>query len=145
MIFENARFDQPETIKADVDGVEMFIPVDNRNRFYRELVEQGVSIAPYVAPAAPVPNLSFAQLVIGIVQQGWVTEAEGDAWLEGRLPATVRGVIQQLPQAQRFVAKAKATRPSVVERNDPLVAAMAAAQGVTEEELDAFFRVFSMV
>ena len=29
-------------------------------------------------PPPPVPDLSFAQLVIGLVEEAWITEAEGD-------------------------------------------------------------------
>lgn len=84
-------------------------------------------------------TLSFAQLLIGLVSEGWITEAEGEAWLAGTLPAAVLAVIGTLPQGQRFAAKARAARPSIIERLDPLVAALAAAQGKTDAQLDAFF------
>jgi len=87
--------------------------------------------------------LSFAQLLIGLVAEGWITEAEGTAWLAGALPAPVEGVIATLPQAHRFPARARATRPTSVLRLDPLVVVLAATQGKTEEELDAFFRTYA--
>lgn len=97
------------------------------------------------APSAPVPqSLTFAQLLIGLVAEGWITEAEGDAWLEGRIPAAARGLIGTLPQAQRFAAKARAARPSIVLRNDPLVTALAAAQG-RADDLDRFFTTYAAV
>jgi hypothetical protein len=90
-------------------------------------------------------ELTFAQMLIGLVAFGWITEAEGEAWLTGTLPAPVLGIISTLPAEQQFPAKARASRPSVVMRSDPLVSALAAAQGKTEAELDAFFLTYAGV
>jgi len=95
---------------------------------------------------SPVPaSISFAQLVIGLVTEQWITETEGTAWLQGVLPAAVETLITSLPQEQQFIARARASRPSEVLRNDPLVVSLGAAQGKTEEELDDFFRTYSGV
>ena len=94
---------------------------------------------------APVPNLSFAQLMIGLVSEGWITTAEGEAWLTGTLPAPVLALIGTLPEAQRFPAKARALRPTIVERTDPLVSALGAAQGKTDAQLDTFFRTYAAI
>lgn len=96
--------------------------------------------------AAPVPaSISFAQLLTGLVAEGWIAESEGDAWLGGVLPAPVAGLIGTLPQDQRFAAKAKASRPSEVLRADPLVMMLAAYQGKSADDLDAFFRTYAQV
>lgn len=87
-------------------------------------------------------QLSFAQLLIGLVSETWITEVEGEAWLAGTLPAPVLALIETLPVEQQFAAKAKAIRPSIVERADPLVAALGLSQGKTEEELDIFFQTY---
>ncbi len=87
-------------------------------------------------------QITFAQLLIGLVAEGWITEAEGDAWLTGTPPAPVFALIAQLPQGQRFAAKARALRPSVVLRNDPLVLALATMQSKTPEQLDTFFNTY---
>ena len=98
------------------------------------------------APPAPVPqSISFAQLLIGLVTEAWISEAEGDAWLTGTLPNAVLLVIDSLPADQRFAAKARALRPSEVLRNDPLVASMGSAAGKTAEEIDTFFRTYAQV
>lgn len=97
-------------------------------------------------PVAPVPaSISFAQLLIGLVTEQWITEAEGEAWLAGTLPGAVLLVIDGLPAEQRFAAKARALRPSEVLRSDPLVAAMGTAAGKTEAEIDAFFQTYAGV
>ena len=94
----------------------------------------------------PVPNsISFTQLLIGLVAEGWITEAEGEAWLLGTLPAPVLGLIATLPTEKQFAAKARATRPSTVLRADPLVSALGVAQGKAPEELDTFFTLYAQV
>jgi hypothetical protein len=102
-----------------------------------------VAIAP---PPDPVPaSISFAQLMIGLVSEGWITTAEGEAWLTGTLPAPVLALIGTLPTGQQFAAKARALRPTLVERTDPLVSALGAAQGKTPEQLDTFFRTYAAI
>lgn len=90
-------------------------------------------------------SLTFAQLLIGLVTEGWITEAEGEAWLTGTLPAPVLSLIATLPAGQQFAAKARAIAPSVVLRNDALVVALGAAQGKTPEQIDAFFTTYAQV
>lgn len=102
---------------------------------------EAASVAAFRASA----KLTFAQLMIGLVTEAWVTEPEGEAWLAGSLPLPVALVINSLPAEQRFAAKARALRPSEVLRADPLVAAMGAAAGKTEAEIDAFFTTYSGV
>lgn len=102
-------------------------------------------------PIAPEPvdrtdmRLSFPQLLIGLVTEKWITEAEGDAWVDGTLPAAVSGLISTLPSEMQFAARVRAKRPSEVLRDDPLVNALGAAQKKTPEELDAFFRTYAAV
>jgi hypothetical protein len=95
-------------------------------------------------PEIPL-SITFAQLLIGLVAEGWVTEAEGEAWLIGTLPVPVLTLISSLAPEQQFAAKARAIRPSEILRYDPLVEALAAMQGKTPEELDTFFATYSQV
>lgn len=97
--------------------------------------------APEPIPARQTTQITFAQLLIGLVAEGWITEAEGDAWLSGTPPAPVIALIGQLPAGQRFAAKARAIRPSVVSLSDPLVQALGVMQGKTAE-LPAFFNTY---
>lgn len=103
-----------------------------------------LEIAP--EPPAPVPaSITFAQLLIGLVSEQWITEADGEGWLAGVLPSAVLATINLLPKEQQFAAKARASRPSEVLRADPLVAMMAMAQGRTDAEIDDFFRKYAGV
>lgn len=104
-------------------------------------VFDGKAFAP---PPPPEPDrnamsLSFGQLLIGLVAERWITEAEGEAWLGGTPPAAALALVAGLPAAQRFPARVRIMRPSVVLRLDPLVRGLAQAEGKTEADLDRFF------
>jgi hypothetical protein len=108
----------------------------------RDMTPEEIAALPGPQPAS-VPDLSFAQLMIGLVSEGWITTAEGEAWLTGTLPAPVLALIATLPVAQQFAAKARAIRPTVVERADPLVVMLGKAQGKKAEDMDNFFRKYA--
>jgi hypothetical protein len=145
MRIQRAQYLADGNISATVDGRFAVIPANPGNRHFDAIVAGGIPVAPYAAPPASVPQqMTFAQLLIGLVAEGWITEAEGDAWLEGRIPAAARTLIGTLPQGQRFAAKARAARPSIVLRNDPLVTALATAQG-RADDLDRFFTTYAAV
>lgn len=90
-------------------------------------------------------ELTFSQLMIGLVTEGWLAETDGEQWLEGKLPVQVLQVVNTLPAQTRFAAKAKAIRPTIIVRSDPLVNALALSQGKTAEEIDEFFDKYSTV
>lgn len=103
-----------------------------------------------VAPPDPAVvragmRLSFAQLLIGLVAEKWITDAEGEAWLEANLPAALQAVIATLPQEHQFPARARALRPSQIERLDPMVDMLGAAQRVSPEGMDEFFTKYMAV
>ena len=145
MTTTNITLTAPETYSADIDGT-LWYGITPASRFYvdvQEAVANGEPVGTPPIPPVVIPNLSFAQLLIGLVSEGWITEAEGEGWLVGTLPAPVLTVIGTLPVNQQFAAKARASRPSDVERADPLVAALAAAEGKTFAEIDAFFTTYA--
>lgn len=90
-------------------------------------------------------RLSFAQLLIGLVAEGWISEVDGDAWADGYLPAAVQALIATLPAEQWFAARTRAKRPSEVLRLDPLVNLLASGMGKTDTELDTFFTTYAKV
>jgi len=104
-------------------------------------------------PPPPVPQeLSFAQLVVGLTEQGWITDTEADAWLAGNaLPAAVEAAIMSIPEVledgsrPRLRAKARALRPSTIARDNELLIMMSHMQGATSEQLDEVFRVYARV
>lgn len=90
-------------------------------------------------------TLTFSQLIIGLVAEGWITEQQGDRWLDGVLPEPVLSLIATLHPSARFAARARAKRPSVVLRSDALVVGLGAAQGKTPAQLDVFFETYALV
>ena len=101
-----------------------------------------------IKPSAPKRmdmRLTFAQLLIGLVAQGWLSESDGELWLSGTLPQPIELLIETFPVEHRFAAKARALRPSEVVRLDPLVEALAIANGKSAEEIDQFFEVYATV
>jgi hypothetical protein len=136
--------------RAIIDGQEWTIPNDSGNRFWQmvqDAIASGVevTIEPPPPPPSNIPNLSFAQLIIGLVIEQWISRQEGEAWLQGILPAQVQMLISTLPEDQQFIALARASRPSVIMRDDPLVDALSALQQKTPEDIDQFFITYSGV
>lgn len=86
-----------------------------------------------------IPNLTFAQLLIGLVNAKWISEPEGEQWLQGIVPQEVRALINKLPEGMRFAALARATRPSTIARHDPLVVSLAESRMLPPEVMDEFF------
>ena len=112
-----------------------------------ELVEAVVDPVPEPEPYDPRTDmrLSFAQMLIGLVTEQWITEADGNGWLTGVLPPSVEATINLIPADQRFAARARAARPSEVLRLDPLVQMMSMAQGRSPAEVDDFFARYAAV
>ena len=147
MTTTNITLTAPETYTADIDGT-LWYGITPVSRFYvdvQEAIANGEPVGTPPVPPVAIPNLSFAQLMIGLVTEGWITEAEGEGWLVGTLPDPVLLVISMLPTNQQFAAKARASRPSDVERADPLVAALATAEGKSPDQIDEFFITYSVV
>jgi len=95
-------------------------------------------------PPPPVPPfISFPQMIHGMKAEGWITEAEGFAWLARTLPVSVQEVIEQLPAEMRLLATARALQPTDVHRSDPFLNMLAAIKGKTPEQLDAFFVTYA--
>lgn len=135
--------------RATIDGMELFIPDAQGNRHWQmvqDAIAEGATVTVEEPPAPPVPNLSFPQLLIGLVTEGWITTEEGRAWRDRvALPKQVSDLISQMPAEQQFAVETRAFAPSEVLRTDPLVAAMGAAAGKTEVEMDDFFRKYAQI
>jgi hypothetical protein len=125
--------------------IEIITDAQTGQATVRELTdEEFAALMP--APRREAMRLSFAQLLIGMVAEGWVTAAEGRAWRDRvSLPAPVVALIDSLPEDQQFAAETKALAPSIVLRLDPLVVSLGAATGKTEAEIDTFFLKYGAV
>ena len=98
---------------------------------------------PYIADLAEtfVPmSVTRRQILTGLALVGWITEEEAESALaNGARPAAVEAVINGLPEDQRFAARMKWIGFQSAYRDDPMVAALAAIEGKTAQEVDEFF------
>jgi hypothetical protein len=91
-------------------------------------------------------RLSFAQMMIGLVNEGWITPEEGRAWRDRvGLPPSAVALISSLPVEMQFAAETRALAASEILRSDPLVEALGAAESKTPEQLDQFFTTYAQV
>jgi hypothetical protein len=125
-MIESARYTEYGSIIAVIDGVQMSVPDDMGNRHRQALAEweaQGNAIEPYVEPPEPVPQVvSMFQARAALINAG--------------LYDTVDAAMQQAGGVN-LIAWEYATE---VRRDSPLVQAMAAELGLTNEQVDNLFR-----
>lgn len=120
------------------DGQGKFIPVDADNCDYQRLIENNVTIEPYVAPPVPVPDLTARQFLSALTLQGIITESE--AMDRSTIPASIAAVFNTLPPAAAIVARITWANMTIVPRQDPLVNALGASMNMTPTQIDDFFR-----
>lgn len=91
-------------------------------------------------------RMSRRQLLIGLADMGWITEAEAIAAAgTGAMPAAVETAISVLDPDSQVRARITWAAMSEARRLDPLVALLAAAQGVGNAAVDAFFTTYSSI
>lgn len=129
------------TVITDNQGTS--IPVDANNHDYQKLVESNVTIEPYVAPPAPVPDLTARQFLSALTLQGIITEAE--AMNRSVTPAAIAAVFDSLPPSYATVARITWANMTIVPREDPLIEALGASMNMTPAQIDDFFRQASAI
>ena len=139
------RLTDSEVVVRTIDGA--FIPNDplNRDRIdYEAWLADGNEPDPYEPPVVvePVPatisdRQFFQQLAIAKV----ISQEEALAAVKtGDIPAALSGFIAALDDAARFNAEMLLSGATLFQRAHPLTDAIAAAQGMTPEQVDDFFR-----
>ena len=99
MNITNAQYTATGSITALVDGVQMSIPADAGNRHYRELLEQGIEIAPYVEPAPTAEQVRSERDRL-LAASDWTQVA--DAPVDQAAWATYRQALRDIPQQAGF-------------------------------------------
>ncbi len=93
-------------------------------------------------PAVPATVISRRQLLLGLLVTERITEAEAIAAAQhGSVPTAVMTVFNALEPAEKAQAIITWASMTVAERDHPLVAALAVANGMSEEDVDAFFEL----
>lgn len=118
------------------DGQGTFIPADADNRDYQRLIENNVTIEPYVAPPATIPNITATQMLIVLQAMGFITETE--ATDRTQFPAAFSALLGE-NAAQNAAIKIRWANLTIVERNDPLVSAFGSLLSLTSEQINTMF------
>ncbi len=86
-------------------------------------------------------TITSRQLLLGLMANDFITEQEAlDAARTGAVPASIQRAFDALPtSAERVAAAITWAKMGVVERSHPLVASLAAANKMTDAQVDAFF------
>lgn len=151
MTLENIIWSRPDgTYVGTVSGLPYHVTPDEP--YWEEAQAMAAVEMPPLEPApdpmppltpeqvlTTMPAVSHAQIIAALILSQIITEAEGVAWITGTLPAAVEAMIAALPADQRVIARLRAIRPSSVVPTDPLVAALAAAQGHDTADLIVLF------
>jgi hypothetical protein len=91
-------------------------------------------------------SLTPRQMIIGLYFTRMATPEECiAAATTGTMPASVAAAISALPEQDQVIAKITWGRMTQVDRTNPLVSLLAAAVGMTDEQVDAFFATYSGV
>jgi hypothetical protein len=126
MNFLNVKFaDENHTeIYANIDGEEATIPAVPGNLHYDELVRQGITPDPYVAPAEdPYPALNRIQFMAMVE-------------ILGKTDAIETAISKISDATQRAVAKARFYHSDSYDRNDPLFEELRKGVGMSNEDIN---------
>lgn len=93
-------------------------------------------------PPPPVPaSITRRQMLLQLALAGMITGPEALAAAQtGAVPASVQAVFDQLGPSDKLGAEITWATMSEADRGHPLVAALAATQAMTDEQIDDFFR-----
>jgi hypothetical protein len=140
-------FRRPDgTFVVDLSGLPYHVLPDDPMFSAAQEAGAGAPLEPEPDMPSPMPitQLSFAQMVGGLVTEGWITKAEGKAWYRGTLPAQVVNLISALPEEEQIFAEGRAVQPTYVSITDPLVQGLAASYDKADE-LPLFFETYGRV
>ncbi|MFC5358267.1 hypothetical protein [Azospirillum himalayense] len=97
---------------------------------------------PERAPAGPVPAvISDRQFFQALAMDGYITPAEALAAVRtGELPAVLADLIAHMDEDERFGAEMLLSGATEFRRDHPMTIAIGGARGLTDGEVDDFFR-----
>jgi hypothetical protein len=87
-----------------------------------------------------IPPITRRQLILGLREAGVLSDEEAIAAAKsGDVPAAIQPFVAYLSAEDQVTFAVTWASMSVAERSDPLVAALGAANGWSDEQLNAFF------
>lgn len=140
--------DLGDDYQAVIHGVTMTVPKDIGNRHYQMIVaaiDGGEAVA---SPAAPTLEEQRAAAILtreaflqAVAAEGIISWDEAEEAADGSWPASFATFLSGMTQAERVEARALWARGAMIRRDSPLLASVAADQGVSDGQLDAMFGI----
>lgn len=127
-------------MKKLVNGVEVEMTAE-------EVAAREAEEAAWANQPGPVPaSITRRQLLIALAQMEIISGEEALAAAKtGAVPTAVQAVFDNMQPADKLAAEITWASMSVAERANPLVAALAQANGMTDAEIDDFFRLAASI
>lgn len=134
---------QHSELMASYPAGTVEVPLKPGERF----VWSGVAWIELPPEPEPVPaEVNRRQILTALGMRGWISEAEAEAALtNGARPAAVDAIISQMPEDQRFAARMKWAGFQHAYPGDPMVGALAAIEGKSEEDIADLFRLAASI
>lgn len=131
-------------IYTDINGAVAISESDRPELWsdFQAWIAAGNTAGEYEPPLAPAPSsISDRQFFQQLAIAGIVTQAEALAAVKtGAIPPALQGFVDAIADpAQKFAANMLLSGATVFERNHPLTEAIGAGQGMTPDQIDAFF------
>lgn len=98
---------------------------------------------PSAQAPTPVPtSISRRQLILALATMELISGEEALAAAKtGDVPSAVQATFENLPPSEKLAAEVTWATMSIAERGHPLVAMLAAANSLSESDIDDFFRL----
>lgn len=91
-------------------------------------------------------QLTKRQVIIGMINEGFITETEGMAMAKtGDIPAALSAIIDTMAPLEQTAAKVTVATFTVAYRLDPMTQLFQIAGGLTDEQMDSFFEAYKVV
>jgi hypothetical protein len=137
------RLTADDVIIRTEDGASIPGDPDNTDRqVYDAWIAKGGVPDPYVKPPPAIPpQISDRQFFQQLALAGTITEKEAlEAVKVGTIPAVLQGFVDGIKDPeQKFSANMLLAGATVFERDHPLTEAIGEAQGMSPDQVDAFF------
>ncbi|MGN7870962.1 hypothetical protein [Paracoccus sp. 22332] len=84
-------------------------------------------------------SMTRANLVIAAVTAGIIPASDAAPAARGEITPSIQALIDQLPPEQQLEAVVRWAASTVIDRTNPILTALAASMGLTDEDLDQLF------
>lgn len=94
-----------------------------------------------LATARSAASMSRPDFLLAAITAGIIQPSDAGPAARGEIPPSLTAVFAALPEDVQLEAVVRWGAATIIERTNPVLAALAAAMGVTDEQLDALFGI----